>query len=140
MENRKNPTLAERKMWYLLLRAKKMKFKFIRQKPLGNYVVDFYCSRLLMAIELDGESHDGKEHYDLKRDDDLQKIGVKVLHYLNSDILKNLEGTYIHLMEQLKIREMEMNISWKKYQTPFIPLIRGTRFLILPPDKGGRGV
>ena len=52
---RKKPTLAESKMWELLMFDKTLKqFRFLRQKPVDQYIVDFYCSKLMLAIEIDG--------------------------------------------------------------------------------------
>ena len=59
-ENRKNQTEAEKRLWIEVLRNKKMDgYKFTRQKPIENYILDFYCSKLKLGIEVDGSSHDG---------------------------------------------------------------------------------
>ena len=66
-EMRNNPTLAEKIFWYEMLRNENfLNLSFLRQKPLLNYIVDFYCSRLLLIIELDGKSHLSNEKYDKK--------------------------------------------------------------------------
>jgi len=52
--NRNNPTEAEYIMWQFL---RKNKYKFVRQKPILRFIVDFYCKKLLLAIEIDGEIH-----------------------------------------------------------------------------------
>ena len=52
---RRDATPAERKLWYEFLRE--LPHKFTRQKPLGRYIADFYCSELRLVIELDGDSH-----------------------------------------------------------------------------------
>lgn len=54
-ELRKNQTAAEKKLWNYYL--KNHKYKFTRQKPINNYIVDFYCSKLKLVIEVDGETH-----------------------------------------------------------------------------------
>src|SRR5680860_1794259 len=65
-ENRKNPSKAETKVWYEILQDKGFEnYKFIRQKPLDNFIVDFYCSELLLAIEIDGDSHSEQIDYDI---------------------------------------------------------------------------
>ncbi|MCY3723847.1 MAG: DUF559 domain-containing protein [Candidatus Poribacteria bacterium] len=57
-ENRKNPTPAEKKLWYEVLSNKRLdNLKFTRQKPLDMYIVDFYCAELMLAIEIDGHTH-----------------------------------------------------------------------------------
>jgi len=65
---RNNPTAAEKRFWYEVLRNKKFfNFNFLRQKVILNYIVDFYCSELMLVIELDGETHLGNETYDKKK-------------------------------------------------------------------------
>ena len=57
-ENRNNPTKAESKIWSAVLRMRQFaSYKFLRQKPIANYIVDFYCSELCLVIEIDGDSH-----------------------------------------------------------------------------------
>jgi very-short-patch-repair endonuclease len=74
-ENRKNPTKAENIVWQVLLRNKQMLgYKFSRQKPLGPFIVDFYCAKLKLAIEIDGSSHDGREEYDARRTIELNEL------------------------------------------------------------------
>jgi len=84
---RKNMTLAEKKLWKDFL--KNHKYKFTRQKPINNYIVDFYCSGLGLVIEVDGTTHLDKKDilYDKKRTADLAKYGLKILRFWNNDIL-----------------------------------------------------
>ena len=104
-ENRKNPTLAEKKMWDILTKKQFAGLKFSRQKPLDNFIVDFYCSQLLLAIEIDGESHAEQELYDTEKSDILKyKYKIEIIRYMNSDVLKNSEGVYIDLLAHLEKR------------------------------------
>ena len=64
---RNNSTKSEALMWNFLKGKQIRGCDFHRQKPIGNFIVDFYCSELLLAIEIDGESHYGNEEKDLKR-------------------------------------------------------------------------
>ena len=92
-ENRKNPTPAEKKLWYEALGNKRLSnLKFTRQKPLDEYIVDFYCAELMLAIEIDGDTHAGQEHYDKRRTENLNRYGVEVIRYTNAEVLNNLEG------------------------------------------------
>ena len=86
-ELRNNLTLAERKLWHEHL--KNHKYIFLRQKPIDNYIVDFYCSKLKLVIEIDGGTHlDEKDIlYDTKRTEALGKYGLKVLRFWNDDVL-----------------------------------------------------
>ena len=94
-ENRKNPTPAEKKLWYEVLANKRLNnLKFTRQKPLDKYIVDFYCAELMLAIEIDGDTHAHQEQYDKRRTENLNKYGVEVIRYTNAEVLNNLEGVY----------------------------------------------
>ena len=77
--NRSNPTESEYKMWKIILSDRKIKQKFLRQKPIGQFILDFYCSKLLLAIEIDGDSHDKKFWQDKNRDQYLEIRGIKTI-------------------------------------------------------------
>ena len=92
-KNRKNPTPAEQKLWHEVLQSKRLdNLKFTRQKPLDEYIVDFYCAKLMLAIEIDGDTHAGQKQYDEDRTKNLNKFGVEVIRYTNAEVLNNLEG------------------------------------------------
>ena len=94
-ENRKNPTPAETLIWQKLLRSKQLEhYKFHRQKPIGPYVVDFYCSELHLVIEIDGDSHADQIAYDVQRTEYLNGLGLRVIRYANNDVLSNLSGVF----------------------------------------------
>lgn len=86
-KNRNNPTTAEKKIWDEVLRKKKTGFTFLRQKPINRFILDFYCSELNLAIEIDGNSHDKKKGYDEARDKFLNQIGIKTIRFSNDEIL-----------------------------------------------------
>ncbi|MFH1837938.1 MAG: endonuclease domain-containing protein [Candidatus Kuenenbacteria bacterium] len=110
-ENRKNPTKPEIKIWNELLRKKFIDYKFLRQKPINNFILDFYCSKLLFAIEIDGDSHYKDQNYDFKRTNILNNLGIKIIRYTNLEIMKNIEGVYLNLMEEIRLREKELKPS-----------------------------
>jgi very-short-patch-repair endonuclease len=91
-ELRKNMTKAEKRLWYGLLRN--LKYNVLRQKPIDNYIVDFYCPRLRLVIEVDGDAHSKEEAkvYDEKRTAVLEGYRLKVLRFMNYDVLKSFEG------------------------------------------------
>ena len=82
---RKNSTDAERHLWYYL-RASRLGFKFKRQVPIGEYIVDFACLEKRLIIELDGGQHMDNQMYDMKRSDWLMAHGFKVLRFWNHDV------------------------------------------------------
>jgi len=89
---RNGSTLGEIILWKHLRARQMMGFQFNRQKPLGKFVVDFYCKSLYLVIEVDGSSHDGREEYDRDREIDLQKLGLTILRFPDRDVRKNIRG------------------------------------------------
>ena len=89
---RTDATPAERKLWYEFL--SELPQKFSRQKPLGRYIADFYCSRHRLVIEVDGDSHytDRNESYDAKRTASLQSQGIRVLCFTNSEVMQDFDA------------------------------------------------
>ena len=87
---RKNATKEENTLWYQYLRKHPIQFR--RQCVLGQYIVDFYCAKARLVVELDGSQHfdiSGIEH-DAQRTQYLEALGLKVLRFSNTDINRNL--------------------------------------------------
>jgi very-short-patch-repair endonuclease len=98
---RKKMTEAE-KLLLDQLRSKKLKgMHFRRQHPYGNYILDFFCNKANLAIEIDGEIHKYQETSDLERTDYLENTGLRVLRFLNSDVENNIETVLIRIKEYL---------------------------------------
>jgi very-short-patch-repair endonuclease len=89
---RNNSTLTEIMLWQQLKGRQIRGYDFHRQKPLGKYIVDFFCNELNLAIEVDGESHFGKQDYDALRQNELEKLGVLILRFSDMEVRYNLEG------------------------------------------------
>jgi very-short-patch-repair endonuclease len=106
-QNRYNQTPSEGKLWNVL-KSKHLGYKFSRQKPILNYIVDFYCKELGLVIELDGQYHDLTQPEDKLRQNQLEEFGLKVLRLQNQDIQANL---YEYLQEQIKLRIKELALS-----------------------------
>lgn len=87
---RNEMTAAEKKLWYDYLRQ--TKYRWLRQKPIDNFIVDFYCSELRLVIEVDGATHlESRDiYYNKKRTKELEKLGLKVLRFWNDDIFNGL--------------------------------------------------
>ena len=96
---RKNMTPWERKLWYLYLRSYPVRFQ--RQKEIGNYIVDFYCAKAKLVIELDGGGHYTTEQAekDNRRTKELESMNLNVIRICNLDIGRNFDGVcnYIDL-------------------------------------------
>jgi len=91
---RKNMTDAENMVW-LKLRRKQLKgYQFYRQKIIRNFIVDFYCPKANLVIELDGGQHYSEmgQAKDRARDDVLKKMGLKVLRFSDRDVFENMGG------------------------------------------------
>ncbi|MFA5750276.1 MAG: endonuclease domain-containing protein [Candidatus Shapirobacteria bacterium] len=105
--NRKNPIESEKLFWKIL-NYKKLNLKFTRQKPIGRFILDFYCSKLLLAIEIDGGSHNKKENYDEGRDLYLEQRGIKTIRFKNEEIENSLEEVKKHLYQVIFDRKNEL--------------------------------
>src|SRR4030095_7632485 len=89
-ELRHSDTLAEKLAWSLLRNRQLLRYKFRRQVPLGNFIVDFCCLSLKLVVELDGAGHgyQAKVKRDRLRDQELEKAGYRVLRFPNGIVLK----------------------------------------------------
>ena len=89
LQMRKNPTEVERAMWKIFRKFRQSGFPFHRQHPIEFYIVDFYCHNLRLVIEVDGEIHTEKEmqSHDEGRTGELERFGIKVIRFTNSQIL-----------------------------------------------------
>ena len=90
-ELRNNSTLGEILLWKKLKGKQCYGFDFHRQKPILNYVVDFYCSKLKLIIEVDGYSHNFKAEEDKKRDIELTELGFTILRFSEGEVRHNLD-------------------------------------------------
>jgi len=112
-QNRKNPTKSELLIWNVILKNKKMGYLFLRQKPIGKFILDFYCSKLLLAIEIDGDSHDKKENYDNSRDLYLEQRKIKTVRFKNEEVLNNIEKIKLVLREIIEERKLILKSPFK---------------------------
>ncbi|OIP78369.1 MAG: hypothetical protein CO002_02925 [Candidatus Portnoybacteria bacterium CG_4_8_14_3_um_filter_44_10] len=102
---RSNMTDAERKLWSELRGKKINNLQFYRQRPIGRYIVDFYCPKKNLVIEIDGGQHyeDMAIKLDEKRTNYLkEEFNLRILRFTNLEVLKNIEGVIIRLIEETK--------------------------------------
>ena len=105
---RNEPTQAEHILWTKVLRKKNLGFQFRRQFVIDNkYITDFICLEKRLIIELDGGQHCGSEQ-DKIRDQYLKEQNFKVLRFWNNEVLNNLEGVYIKIINELKTPSPEI--------------------------------
>ena len=74
---------------------------------MDTFIVDFYCAGLLLAIEIDGDSHAEKEDYDQRRTARLNRLGIEVVRYSNQDVLENLDGVFLDLADRINSRQKQ---------------------------------
>src|SRR5664280_985788 len=104
LQMRMNPTEPERVMWKILRKFRQSGFPFRRQHPIEFYIADFYCHNLRLVIEVDGEIHTEKEiqSHDEGRTGELERFGIKVLRFTNSQILNNSNLVIEKINETMK--------------------------------------
>ena len=87
-------TNAERLLWSKIRRKQLKGFQVYRQKPIGQFVVDFYCPKAKLVIELDGGQHYSEviQAKDQSRDKYMDGIGLKVLRFSDKEVFENLSG------------------------------------------------
>lgn len=107
--NRRKLTKSESKIWYEFLKNRPMNYKFTRQKPLDRFILDFYCSKLLLVIEIDGGYHIKKQEQDLKRDKFLNCLNIKTIRFENEEILNNLEKVKSEIIKNIQERKASLS-------------------------------
>lgn len=105
--NRTNQTKAEQ-LIREVLRKKQLWYIFLRQKMINSFILDFYCSNLLLWIEIDWESHKYQQDYDIQRDKKLRHIWIKIIRYKNEDVYRRLEWVRESIIEEIDIRYKEL--------------------------------
>ncbi len=102
---RNNPTKAEKLLWLYLKKKQALGYDFDRQRPIDNYIVDFYCKDLMLAIEVDGDSHIGNEEKDKKRTNKLNSHGVTVLRFDNDLVLYDTQKVLTEIKNWIRKKQ-----------------------------------
>ena len=102
---RRDMTPWERKLWYLFLQSYPM--HVYKQRPIGPYIVDFYCPEAKLAIELDGSQHfeDAERAYDARRSSYLEERGIQVLRVANIDVDKRFDSVRELIDREIRARQ-----------------------------------
>lgn len=108
--NRKVPTKAEGLFWNVIVKWDRTWYKFLRQKPITWYILDFYCPKLKLGIEIDGSSHEWRGDYDEKRDEALSLLWIKMIRYHDTDVTKRLEAVSLHMCWVIEERISELSL------------------------------
>ena len=98
---RKNMTKAETTIWKRLRMNQIDGLHFRKQHPYGMYIIDFYCDKAMLAIEVDGEIHKNRTIYDDERTKYLESNGLKVIRFTNEDILNRIEWVISEIRKEI---------------------------------------
>ena len=101
---RAQSTKAERRIWYELLSGKKfLGYKFLRQRAIDNFIVDFFCRELKLIIEIDGKSHDFPDVIarDNIRSERLKELGYEIIRFSDWEVLNDLPEVQVLLVNKI---------------------------------------
>ena len=107
---RNNSTLAEVLLWNELKQKRMKGYQFYRQRPILDYIVDFYSSQLDLVIEIDGISHIGKEAEDEGRQTKIENLGLIFLRIPDNEVKENMDGVYQIIVEWIENFESNKNL------------------------------
>ena len=96
-------TDAERYLWQRLRNMQILNLRFLRQYSVGNYILDFYCPAIRLAIELDGGQHADNKEADKSRTSFLNLQDITVLRFWNNDVFKNTDGVLQMIFETAQV-------------------------------------
>jgi|GEM_PF-818581 len=123
---RKGPTPAEKILWKSLRGSRFADLKFRRQHIIGRHIVDFYCAQAELVVEIDGQTHIGREKIDADRTHEIEKFGVKVIRFWNSTVYDDLQSVMQSIWN-----EAHEQLAKKRERDATVPLS--------PPGRGVRG-
>ena len=103
---RSNMTYCEKIVW-LHLKKRQLGYRFLRQYSIDQFVIDFYCPELKLAIEIDGNVHNqtDQKEYDIKRQEYLEKFGIKFVRITNDELLGNPNLAFNRIEKKIKLVE-----------------------------------
>ena len=109
---RNNSTKAEIKLWTYLRRGQMYNYDFHRQKPIDEYIVDFFCNKLQLAIECDGYSHELLDVYnkDVKKTKRLKALGIYVLRFSDYQVVNDIDNV-LRAIEDYIFKFEENNVT-----------------------------
>jgi len=108
---RRNTTEAEKRVWMYLRKRQICNERFLRQFSIKQFILDFYCPRLRLAVEIDGRYHFADEdviQYDLDRQEYIESLGIEFLRFTNDQVFEDLEG--VIKMTEVKVKEVQLSI------------------------------
>jgi len=130
-ELRANSTLSEVLLRKHLNGRQMLGYDFDRQKPIDTFIVDFFCSELMLAIEIDGDTHNYKAVRDDERQRRLEALGIEFLRFADRDVKRNMEGVISVIENWVK----EKTQPYIEITHPCAPPRRATH-PVTPPKRG----
>jgi very-short-patch-repair endonuclease len=117
---RRNMTKAEVMLWSKLKNRQLLGERFLRQFGVDQYVLDFYCPHLKVAIEVDGDSHFaiGAKEYDEHREQHIGTYGIHFLRFTNADVSNNLDGVLQSIFQHVEELERQIPKLARTHQNP----------------------
>ncbi|MFA9392659.1 MAG: endonuclease domain-containing protein [Prolixibacteraceae bacterium] len=109
---RENMTPAELQVWNRINKSKIMGLRFKPQHPIDIFIADFYCHKLKLVIEIDGEVHQNSERaeYDIGRTAELERFEIKVIRFLNKQVEEDINGVIRSIVNECLIRKRELEL------------------------------
>ena len=104
-EMRREMTPSERKLWARLRNSRLEGFHFRRQQVIGPYIVDFYCHKSALVIEVDGDIHDLQKEEDARREKVLRELGLRIVRFRNDEVLRELSKVVGKIGELIPINK-----------------------------------
>ncbi|MDZ7754975.1 endonuclease domain-containing protein [Rhodohalobacter sp.] len=107
-ELRNNSTQSERILWKYLKGNQMLGYDFHRQKPVNNFIIDFFCQELYLGIELDGYSHlfEEKSIYDIKREKKLKSLGVEIIRFWDEEVFNDIDNV-LRVIEHVVLKSLK---------------------------------
>ena len=102
---RKNMSLSEVLLWNELKQKKMLDYDFDRQRPIDEFIVDFYCKDLMLAIEVDDESHEFKVMYDKRRQKKLESFGISFMRFTEEEVKYKMDIVIRTIQNWILIKE-----------------------------------
>ena len=101
---------AEKIIWKALLSNRKLEVKFLRQRPIDNFIVDFFAPEIRLIIEIDGNSHTNKGEYDSFRENKLKNLGFEMIRFKEGEVINDLDNVHSQLTHVIySLKEQKCN-------------------------------
>jgi len=99
---------AEKRIWKSILSREQLNERFLRQRPIHKFIVDFFCPRLGLIIEIDGSSHFNKGDYDFYREEKLKSLGYTIIRFQEGEVLNQLDDVKDQIVHAIYVLNEEI--------------------------------